>query len=33
MLQHTPGEVESAVELHRVFSLSGSSVSQPSAMW
>ena len=32
MLQHTLGEVEAAVELHRVFSLSDSSVSQPGAM-
>ena len=33
MLQDTLGEVETTVELHRVFSLSGSSVSQPGAMW
>jgi len=33
MLRHTVGKVETAVELHRVFSLSDSSVSQPGAMW
>jgi len=33
MLQHTLGEVETAVKLHMVFSLSGSSVSQPGALW
>ena len=32
-LQHTLGEVETAVKLHRVFNLSGSSVSQSGAMW
>jgi hypothetical protein len=33
MLQHTLGEVETTVELHRVFTSYGSSVSQPGAVW
>jgi hypothetical protein len=32
MLQHTSGELASAVELHRVLNLSGSFVSQSSSM-